>query len=101
MALGELLAGVAEILAIVKMVQEIIEHYEETMSGVNTIISDLKEASEGSMADTLVEAVHSLKVFFEKLVTNFQKLISDIGSHMDILGKTDQEGAELLKSVLQ
>lgn len=98
MALGEVVAAVAEIAMIVKSAQEIIDATEEIMKDVASIIRTLNESAEGGFRDQLNEKVQWLQKVFAKLVESVRSILRFITSAMESIEKADTDGANLLKT---
>ena len=100
MGFGELLAAVAEILALVKEIQDLLEAIGVDYKDVEKAIDELREMVEGPLMEALHDVGQKLSQACEELIRAFHSICETITKSVQKVEKTDKDGADLLKSAL-
>ena len=98
--LGEVVAGIGEIIAIVHGMEEIIKLVNQVMEEVKQLIIDLNSVSEGSFAEKLDVLANWMLKAFRTLINSLNVIAEKIRNAMKLNEQEDANGAALLAGVI-
>ena len=98
--LGEVVAGIGEIIAIVQGMEEIIKLVNQVMEEVKQLIIDLNSVSEGSFAEKLDVLANWMLKAFRTLINSLNVIAEKIRNAMKLNEQEDANGAALLAGVI-